>query len=87
MCDAARAKYVLQHTVRTHLACEDPAYQCMGAGQDAQGLSGVFLRKNVIETASRALAENLRVLTPLIVPPIARVSARLASALFQRPCC
>lgn len=64
---------MLQHTVRTHLACEDPAYQCMGAGQDAQGFSGVFLRKNVIETASRALAENLRVLTPLITPPLARV--------------
>ena len=76
MCDAARAKYALQHTVRTHLGCEDAAYQCMGAGQDAQGLPGVFLRKNVIETASRALAENLRVLTPLITPPAARVRRR-----------
>lgn len=76
MCDAARAKYALQHTVRTHLGCEDAAYQCMGAGQDAQGLPGVFLRKNVIETASRALAENLRVLTPLITPPAARVRHR-----------
>ena len=81
MCDAARAKYALQHTVRTHLGCEDPAYQCMGAGQDAQGLPGVFLRKNVIETASRALAENLRVLTPLITPPAARVRRRPT-----RPC-
>jgi hypothetical protein len=87
-CDAARAKYALQHTVRTHLACEDAAYGCMGAGQDAQGLSGVFLRKNVIETASRALAENLRVLTPLVTPPLARVrpahGSRSALVWMQR---
>jgi len=83
-CDAARAKYALQHTVRTHLACEDAAYGCMGAGQDAQGLSGVFLRKNVIETASRALAENLRVLTPLVTPPIARVRPARAAWRLQQ---
>ena len=35
-CDAARAKYALRHTVRTHLGSEDPAYLCMGAGEDAQ---------------------------------------------------
>lgn len=78
-CDAARAKYVLQHTVRTHMACEDAAYQCMGAGQDAQGFPGVFLRKNVIGTASRALAENLRELAPLITPPYARVRPLLST--------
>ena len=72
-CDAARAKYALKHTVRTHLGSEDSAYQCMGAGEDAQGLPGVFLRKNVMETAGKALADNIQRLAPLLMPPSVKV--------------
>jgi hypothetical protein len=72
--DAARANYVLNHTVRTHMASEDAAYLCMGFGEDAEGIRGVFLRKNVIEVASAALTENLSRLGPLLTPPSVRVS-------------
>ena len=67
-CDAARAKYVLRHTVRTHLGCEDAAFQCMGAGEDSLGLPGVFLKKSVLEVAGRGLADNLARLQPLLTP-------------------
>ena len=41
--------------------------------EDREGLSGVFLRKNVMETAARALTENISRLAPLITPPSIKV--------------
>ena len=79
-CDAPRAKYALRHTVRTHMAADDNAFTCMGAGEDAQGLPGVFLRKSVIEIASKGLAENLRRLRPLITPRSIKARAPAAAA-------
>lgn len=68
--------------MRTHLGSEDSAYQCMGAGEDAQGLPGVFLRKNVMETAGVALADNMQRLAPLLTPPSAKVRAGLGLDAF-----
>lgn len=76
--DTARAKYQLLHTVRTHMASEDSAYQCMGFGEDGEGIRGVFLRKNVIETATAALQENLSRLGPLMTPLSAKVCSSLS---------
>eukprot|EP00884_Botryococcus_braunii_P016484 jgi/Botrbrau1/3519/Bobra.341_2s0046.1 len=67
-CDARRAKYELVHTVRTHTGNEDEAFLCMGNGQDAEGMGGVFLRKTVIAVAGRALKKNLRELGPKVLP-------------------
>ena len=39
----------------------------------AQGLPGVFLRKNVIGTAQAALADNVARLAPLLTPPGVKV--------------
>ena len=41
----------------------------------AQGLPGIFLRKNVIETAQAALADNIARLGPLLTPPGVKVGA------------
>ena len=59
------------------MGAEDPAYQCMGVGEDAQGLPGVFLRKNVVETAQAALADNVARLGPLLTPPSVKVCGHL----------
>ncbi|KAK9838154.1 hypothetical protein WJX81_004882 [Elliptochloris bilobata] len=66
--DRARAKYELVHSVRTHLGCEDDAFGCMGNGEDEEGVRGVFLRRNVIAVAGRALKANLTRLGPLMLP-------------------
>ncbi len=66
--DRARAKYELTHSVRTHLGAEDDAFGCMGNGEDAEGGRGVFLRRNVIAVAGRALKANLQRLGPLVLP-------------------
>ena len=74
--DSARAKYELLHSVRTHLGCEDDAFGCMGNGEDAEGIRGVFLRRNVIAVAGRALTANLTRLGPLVLPINELVRAR-----------
>jgi 3-ketoacyl-CoA synthase len=66
--DIPKAKYVLTDTERTHLGREDDAYRCMGNGEDAQGIMGVFLRKNVVEVAGRSLKENVTRLAPRVLP-------------------
>lgn len=66
--DARRAKYQLMHSVRSHLGCEDDAFGCMGNGEDAEGVKGVFLRRNVVNVAGRALKYNLTRLGPLVLP-------------------
>jgi 3-ketoacyl-CoA synthase len=68
-------KYVLTDTERTHLGRQDPAYLCMGNGTDSEGNMGVFLRKNVIETAGAALRANLTRLAPRVLPWRELVSA------------
>ena len=40
----------------------------MGVAEDAEGKQGVFLRKNVIEVAGRALKTNITALAPRILP-------------------
>ena len=72
-CDAARAKYALKHTVRTHLGSDDQGYTAMGFGADAEGVQGMYMRKHVIEMAQRGLVENLRRLQPLMTPVAAKV--------------
>ena len=54
--------------MRTHLGCQDDAFGCMGNGEDAEGVRGVFLRRNVIAVAGRALKANLTRLGPLVLP-------------------
>ena len=76
-CDAARAKYALKHTVRTHLGSDDQGYTAMGFGADAEGVQGMYMRKHVIEMAQRGLVENLRRLQPLMTPAAAKVRCTL----------
>ena len=76
-CDAARAKYALKHTVRTHLGSDDQGYTAMGFGADAEGVQGMYMRKHVMEMAQRGLVENLRRLQPLMTPIAAKVRCTL----------
>ena len=66
--DQKPAKYELLTSVRTHMGAEDSAFGCMGVAEDSEGIQGVFLRKNVIEVAGRALNTNIRRLAPKILP-------------------
>ena len=49
----------------------------MGEGEDADGIKGVFLRKNVVETCEAALRMNLAALLPRLMPWHVQVICRL----------
>jgi 3-ketoacyl-CoA synthase len=46
-----RAKYELQHVVRTNLAANDAAYNCVYEGEDEDGTRGVRLSKELMAIA------------------------------------
>lgn len=46
-----RAKYELQHVVRTHLAANDAAFNCVVEQEDPEGTRGVKLSKELMAIA------------------------------------
>jgi len=66
--DAVRAKYRLKHLVRTILAADDEAFNCVRQSEDAEHKVGVSLQKELITVAGRALKANLTALGPLVLP-------------------
>ncbi|KIZ01226.1 3-ketoacyl-CoA synthase 4 [Monoraphidium neglectum] len=51
--DSWRAKYELQHVVRTNLAANDAAFTCVYEGQDEDGHRGVRLSKELMAIAGQ----------------------------------
>ncbi|KAG9441520.1 hypothetical protein H6P81_017374 [Aristolochia fimbriata] len=66
--DRARAKYKLQHVVRTHLGAHDKAYYCVQQQQDDEGYVGFSLSKDLPAVAGEALKTNLTALGPRVLP-------------------
>jgi 3-ketoacyl-CoA synthase len=62
-----RAKYVLANNYRVHLASRDPAYKCIWFGPDEDGNNGVYLGKDVVNEASRALSMAMFKVAPSIL--------------------
>jgi 3-ketoacyl-CoA synthase len=46
-----RAKYELKHVVRTHLANNDAAFNCVVEQEDSEGVRGVKLSKELMAIA------------------------------------
>lgn len=63
----ARTKYVLDKNYRVHLGSRDPAYTCIWYGPDAEGNNGIYLGKDVVNEASRALSLAMRKVAPSIL--------------------
>ncbi len=74
--DGRRAKYVLDHLVRTHLGGDDGAYNAVIQREDEAGVVGVKIGKELMATASKALEANLTALGPKVLP----LSEKLAFA-------
>ncbi|PXF43160.1 3-ketoacyl-CoA synthase 4 [Gracilariopsis chorda] len=64
----SRARYVLRHTVRTHVGADDLAYDSIFQMEDKTGLRGVKLSKNIMDVAGGALKKNVTTLAPLVFP-------------------
>eukprot|EP00877_Chromochloris_zofingiensis_P008304 jgi/Chrzof1/3727/Cz13g06210.t1_LCKAS9 len=66
--DSWRAKYVLQHVVRTTVAADDEAIQCVYQCEDDNGIKGVRLGKELMQVAGNALKQNMTTLGPRVLP-------------------
>ncbi|GAB2242213.1 hypothetical protein Droror1_Dr00018988 [Drosera rotundifolia] len=66
--EGKRAKYSLLHLVRTHKGADDRAFNCIRQMEDAQGIIGVSLSKELTSIAGDALKTNITNLAPLVLP-------------------
>lgn len=77
-----RAKYSLVHLVRTHKGADDRAYNCIRQTEDAEGIAGTSLSKELTITAGDALKTNITSIGPLVLP--ASEQLRFAFSLIGR---
>ena len=63
-----RAMFRFKSLVRTHHGARDESYGCCMQQQDEQGRVGVYLSKNLPKAATRAFVDNLREISPRILP-------------------
>lgn len=66
--DSWRAKYRLQHVVRTHMGATEDGYKCVFQREDEAGIVGVSLAKELMAVAGEALKVNLTTLAPRVLP-------------------
>ncbi|KAL6123988.1 hypothetical protein ACLB2K_076504 [Fragaria x ananassa] len=66
--DRSWSKYELVHTVRTHKAADEQAYQCAIQKEDGNGKLGVSLSKELTTVAGDALKTKIVALAPLVLP-------------------
>lgn len=80
--DKSRARYLLKHTVRTHVGADDLAYDSIFQMEDKMGIRGVKLSKNIMDVAGTALKKNMTTLAPLVFPLTEHV--KFAAYLFRK---
>ncbi|WOL07308.1 3-ketoacyl-CoA synthase 1-like [Canna indica] len=66
--DAARAKYRLVHSLRTHKGTDDGSYKCVYQREDSGGKVGVSIAKELMAVAGDALKTHITTLGPLVLP-------------------
>ncbi|XP_047313564.1 3-ketoacyl-CoA synthase 10-like [Impatiens glandulifera] len=66
--DYPRAKYRLEHIVRTHKGADDRAFRSVYQEEDEQRFKGLKVSKDLIEIGGDALKTNITTLGPLVLP-------------------
>ena len=66
--DKHKAKYKLQHIVRTTNAQDDQSHGCVYQDVDRENKEGISISKNVVNVAGDALKKNIASLGPLVLP-------------------
>ena len=66
--DKYRAKFKLEHVVRTHMGSNETAFGSVFQEEDAQGIVGVRLSKQISEIAGKAIKKNIMKLGPKVLP-------------------
>ncbi|GMI84341.1 FIDDLEHEAD, 3-ketoacyl-CoA synthase 10 [Hibiscus trionum] len=66
--DYRRAKYRLEHLVRTHKGADDRSFRSIYQEEDEQGFKGLKISKELMEIGGDALKTNITTLSPLVLP-------------------
>ncbi|EEC80356.1 hypothetical protein OsI_22447 [Oryza sativa Indica Group] len=74
----AKARFRLQHVVRTLTAAEDSAYHCVFQEEDEHGNTGINLSKELMTIAGNALKANITAIAPLVLPASEQLKFALA---------
>ncbi|PKU67404.1 3-ketoacyl-CoA synthase 10 [Dendrobium catenatum] len=66
--DFRRAKYRLEHIVRTHKGSDDRSFRCVYQEEDDQRIKGLSISRDLMEVGGHALKTNITTLGPLVLP-------------------
>ncbi|KAL9408199.1 hypothetical protein AB3S75_046700 [Citrus x aurantiifolia] len=66
--DRGRSKYVLTHTLRTHMGADDKSYNCASRQEDEFQKFGIKFTKDLIVVARQVLKTHITALEPLVLP-------------------
>ncbi|CAD5177965.1 3-ketoacyl-CoA synthase 10-like [Musa acuminata AAA Group] len=66
--DFRRAKYRLEHIVRTHKGADDRSFRCVYQEEDDQRIKGLSISRDLMEVGGHALKANITTLGPLVLP-------------------
>ncbi|GAB4833091.1 hypothetical protein Ancab_007150 [Ancistrocladus abbreviatus] len=66
--DFRRAKYRLEHVVRTHKGADDRSFRCVYQEEDEQRFKGLKVSRELMEIGGDALKTNITTLGPLVLP-------------------
>lgn len=66
--DFPRAKYQLEHIVRTHKGSDDRSFRCVYQEEDEQRIKGLSISRDLMEVGGQALKANITTLGPLVLP-------------------
>ncbi|XP_031112681.1 3-ketoacyl-CoA synthase 10-like [Ipomoea triloba] len=66
--DYGRAKYRLEHIVRTHKAADDRSFRAIYQEEDDEGKKGLKISKDLVRVGGEALKTNITTLGPLVLP-------------------
>lgn len=81
--DYGRAKYSLEHIVRTHKGADDRAFRCVYQDEDAERHKGLRVSKELVQIGGDALKTNITTLGPLVLP-FSEQLIFFANLLFSR---
>lgn len=66
--DRRRAKYRLDHIVRTHKGADDRSFRAVYQEEDAEKHKGLKISKDLVEIGGDAIKTNITTLGPLVLP-------------------
>ncbi|XP_047968298.1 3-ketoacyl-CoA synthase 10-like [Salvia hispanica] len=66
--DYRRAKYTLEHIVRTHKGADDRSFRSVYQEEDSEKHKGLKVSKDLVEVGGDAIKTNITTLGPLVLP-------------------